>query len=74
MNAQHPNRFGCFENAHDFCGWFFGWYNEEHRHSGIGLHTPADVHYGRAETVRAHRGVVLDAAYAAPGAVRPQAS
>jgi putative transposase len=62
---EFPNRFGCFEDAHDFCGWFFGWYNDEHRHSGIGLHTPADVHYGRAETVRAHRGVVLDAAYSA---------
>jgi putative transposase len=62
---EFPDRFGCFEDAHDFCGWFFGWYNDEHRHSGIGLHTPADVHYGRAESVRAHRGVVLDAAYAA---------
>jgi putative transposase len=62
---EFPDRFGCFEDAHGFCGWFFGWYNDEHRHSGIGLHTPADVHYGRAETVRAHRGVVLDAAYAA---------
>jgi putative transposase len=48
---EFPDRFGCFEDAHGFCGWFFGWYNDEHRHSGIGLHTPADVHYGRAETV-----------------------
>ena len=62
---EFPDRFGCFEDAHDFCGWFFGWYNDEHRHSGIGLHTPADVHYGRAEAIRARRGVVLDAAYAA---------
>jgi putative transposase len=62
---EFPNRFGGFEDAHDSCGWFFGWYNDEHRHSGIGLHTPADVHYGPAETVRAHRGVVLDAAYRA---------
>lgn len=28
-------------------------------------HTPADVHYGRAELVRSQRGLVLDAAYAA---------
>ena len=42
---------------------FFGWYNHEHRHSGIGLHTPADVHYGRAHAVREARGRVLDAAY-----------
>ena len=44
---------------------FFRWYNPDPRHSGIGFHTPADVHYGRAEHVRAQRGVVLDAAYAA---------
>ncbi|MFP4512977.1 MAG: IS3 family transposase, partial [Acidimicrobiales bacterium] len=40
-------------------------YNHHHRHSGIGLHTPADVHHGRAELIRAQRQVVLDAAYAA---------
>jgi len=30
----------------------------------IGLHTPADVHYGRAQAVREARGRVLDAAHA----------
>src|SRR5450759_2588112 len=40
------------------------WYNDDHRHSGIGLHTPADVHYGRAEAIRRRRGVVLLDAYA----------
>lgn len=60
-----PPRFGCFEDAHAFCQRFFRWYNQDHRHSGIGFHTPADVHYGRAELVRAQRGLVLDAAYAA---------
>jgi putative transposase len=58
-----PERFGSFQDAHAFCGRFFRWYNDEHRHSGIGLHTPADVHYGRAELVRARRGEVLTAAY-----------
>lgn len=29
-----------------FCRRFFCWYNEEHRHSGIGFHTPADVPTG----------------------------
>ncbi len=48
-----------------WCRRFFPWYNDEHRHSGIGYHTPADVHYGRAELVRQQRGLVLDAAYAA---------
>jgi putative transposase len=59
-----PDRFGSFQDAHAFCGRFFGWYNDEHRHSGVGFHTPADVHYGRAELVRAQRAEVLTAAYA----------
>jgi putative transposase len=62
---EFPERFGCYEDALAFCRRFFGWYNADHRHSGIGFHTPADVHYGRAEQVRAERAVVLDAAYAA---------
>jgi putative transposase len=60
-----PLRFGSFEDAHTHSGRFFDWYNNEHRHSGIGYHTPADVHYRRAELVQAQRGQVLDAAYAA---------
>ena len=59
-----PERFGCFADAHAFCSRFFRWYNDEHRHSGIGFHTPADVHYGRAGAIRAKRALVLDAAYA----------
>jgi putative transposase len=60
-----PDRFGSLEDARAFCQWFFGWYNHEHRHSGIALLTPADVHYGRAKQVTLARGAVLDAAYAA---------
>jgi putative transposase len=60
-----PRNFGSFEDAHAHCGRFFTWYNDDHRHSGIGFHTPADVHYGRAEIVREQRGQVLNAAYAA---------
>ena len=39
------------------------WYNNEHRHSGIALLTPADVHYGRVQERTASRQAVLDAAY-----------
>ena len=38
---------------------------EKHRHAGIGLHTPASVHYGTATEIRAKRAETLDAAYAA---------
>jgi putative transposase len=64
QRPEFPDRFGSFEDAHGFCTRFFRWYNEEHRHSGIGFHTPVDVHYGRAELVRAQRALALDAAYA----------
>jgi len=62
---EFPQRFGSFEDARSWCGWFFSWYNNEHRHSGIGYHTPADVHYHRAEAIRQRRAQVLDAAYTA---------
>lgn len=36
-----------------FIAEFVEYYNHEHRHAGIGLHTPGDVHYGvAAETAR----------------------
>ena len=60
-----PGRFGSIEDARAFCSTFFSYYNHEHRHSGIGLHTPASVHYGTATEIRAERAKTLDAAYAA---------
>ena len=60
-----PKNFGCYEDAKSFCSRFFPWYNDDHRHSGIGYHTPADVHYGRAELLRTQRAAVLSVAYAA---------
>jgi len=60
-----PDRFRSIEHARAFCREFFPWYNDVHRHSGIGLMTPATVHHGRAEQTHAQRAGVLDAAYAA---------
>jgi len=60
-----PERFGSLEDARVFCQTFFAWYNSEHRHSGIGLMTPAAVHDGRASAMRDARQQVLSAAYAA---------
>ena len=60
-----PASFDSIQQARAFCRQFFGWYNEQHRHSGIGLMTPAAVHYGNAEQVRTARASVLAAAYAA---------
>src|SRR6267154_2654079 len=60
---EFPDRFGCIQDSRAFCQSFFRWYNEEHRHSGIGLLTPATVHYGQAENVLRQRQNVLDVAY-----------
>jgi putative transposase len=60
-----PGRFGSIQDARAFCEVFFAYYNNEHRHSGIGLHTPATVHDGTAGQIQARRADVLDAAYAA---------
>ncbi len=60
-----PTNFGSLPDARAFCENFFAYYNHEHRHSGIGLHTPASVHHGTAIEVRAQRQLTLDAAYAA---------
>ena len=60
-----PDRFGSPADARGFCATFFDYYNHEHYHSGLGLHTPASVHFGTAAEIRAQRATTLDAAYAA---------
>ena len=60
-----PARFDSIDEARAFCREFFGWYNHQHRHSGIGLMTPATVHHGQAEQTQTARRAVLEAAYAA---------
>lgn len=60
-----PDRFGAIQDARAFCVDFFSWYNNEHRHSGIGLLTPEMVHYGLAREVMDARQKVLNQAYAA---------
>ncbi|NHW87223.1 transposase family protein, partial [Escherichia coli] len=42
-----PDRFASLTDARAFMAEFVNWYNHAHRHSGIGLHTPADIHHGR---------------------------
>jgi putative transposase len=62
---EFPDRFENIEHAREFCRSFFDWYNHEHRHSGIGLMTPAAVHHGHATALHAERQRVLMTAYAA---------
>jgi putative transposase len=64
-HPSFPDRFGSFEHGRAHCADFFPWYNTEHRHAGLGWHTPHDVHHGFAAARQAHRATVLAAAYAA---------
>jgi putative transposase len=54
-----PDRFGSIADARAFCEQFFTYYNHQHRHSGIGLHTPASVHHGTAGQIQALRADIL---------------
>jgi hypothetical protein len=60
-----PERFGSIQDARAHCHVFSPWYNTEHRHTGLGLLTPHDVHHGQADQRIAARSAVLATAYAA---------
>jgi putative transposase len=60
---DYPGSFGSIQDAKAWCAHFFHWYHFDHRHSGIGLHTPYDLHHGLADAVRDKRAFVLTEAY-----------
>jgi putative transposase len=60
---EFPDRFGCIQDAREFCRLFFNWYNKEHRHSGIALMTPEQVHYGKSKIIFDFRAQVLKQAF-----------
>jgi putative transposase len=62
---EFPDRFGCIQDSRAFSQGFFRWYNEEHRHSGLALLTPAMVHYEQTPLILEQRQSVLDVAYRA---------
>ncbi|WP_431710470.1 IS3 family transposase [Glutamicibacter uratoxydans] len=58
-----PERFGSLAHARDFMDRFVGACNTQHRHSGIGFHTPADVHFGMTGHVDDQRLTALRQAW-----------
>jgi putative transposase len=60
---DYPARFESLAAAQAWAQAFFDWYNNHHRHSSLGLMTPATIHYGRAAALTAQRQVTLQAAY-----------
>jgi putative transposase len=59
----YPRRFGSLPDARSWAHGFFPWYNFEHHHSGLGLMTPAAVHFGQAAQLLQHRQAVLQQAF-----------
>ena len=64
-HPSFPGRFDDQGQAKNFCRSFFPWYNAEHRHGGISMLTPEQVHFGLADEIIARREAVLRAAWAA---------
>ena len=62
---SYPEQFGSLADARGWMRVFVAWYNEEHRHSGLGLLTPGVVHRGQADRVLEARHEVMQGAYAA---------
>lgn len=62
---EFPERFESLREATGTMREFFDWYNEEHRHGGIGMYTPSDVHHARVGEKEKKRAEVLEAAYRA---------
>jgi len=60
---DYPARFTDTTHARTWCGDFIDWYNDEHQHSGLNGHIPANVFYGRAQAITAVKQRALDAAY-----------
>ena len=58
-----PPTFGSIQDARAFCQRFFGWYNQQHYHSGVAWLHPIDVHYGQAGQVLHERARVLTQAH-----------
>lgn len=58
-----PGQFGSLEDARSYLRVFFEWYNNGHRHAGIGWMTPADAHTGRAKELLEKRKRTLMEAY-----------
>ena len=59
-----PDKFDNLDHARQWTTDFLDLYATEHRHSGLGRHTPASVFRGTATHVHAQRQHALDAYYA----------
>ncbi|GAB3536171.1 IS3 family transposase [Arthrobacter tecti] len=62
-DLRFPGSFETYDQALAFCNWFFYEYNNNHRHSAIGWHTPANMHHRRTTQITTARRQCLDKAW-----------
>jgi putative transposase len=60
-----PGSFDTIEDARAWCQWFFHEYNHNHRHSGIGWHTPHNVHTRNTSAISSIRRQAIEKAWRA---------
>jgi putative transposase len=60
---EFPELFGSIEDARLFCVDFFEWYNTSHKHSGIAMLRPENVHYDNIEEIVSKRQIVMNEVY-----------
>lgn len=60
---EFPELFGSIQDARLFCVTFFSWYNQSHKHSGIAMLTPDNVHYNNIEEIISKRQIVMNEVY-----------
>ena len=58
----YPGRFQDIQSAREWMADFVDWYNNEHRHSGIGYITPEQRHSGQVKKIMSFRNDVMDKA------------
>ena len=61
---NYPGTFTSIEEARAYMDWYVDWYNQNHKHSGIALFSPNEVHDGTWRTRWQQRDQVHQAYYA----------
>ena len=62
---NYPATFETIDRARAYVAWYLPWYNKNHKHSGIALFSPNEVHDGSWRTLWKQRDQTQQAYYAA---------
>ena len=62
---NYPGTFETIDEARTYVDWYVPWYNENHKHSGIALFSPNEVHDGTWRTLWQQRDQTQQAYYGA---------